>query len=54
MFCDQSVHETTKKTTIAAWLLPPAPKTVLQAQMLAAREQAIIDAVNRLLAEKGF
>lgn len=30
------------------------PKVSFKAQMLAAREQAIIDAVNRLLAEKGF
>lgn len=30
------------------------PKPSFKAQMLAAREQAIIDAVNRLLAEKGF
>ena len=29
-------------------------KVSFKAQMLAAREQAIIDAVNRLLAEKGF
>jgi len=31
-----------------------APKVSFKAQMLAARERAIIDAVNRLLAEKGF
>lgn len=31
-----------------------SPKPSFKAQMLAAREQAIIDAVNRLLAEKGF
>lgn len=30
------------------------PKVSFKAQMLAAREQAIIEAVNRLLAEKGF
>jgi len=30
------------------------PKPSFKAQMLAAREQAIIDAVNRLLADKGF
>jgi TetR/AcrR family transcriptional regulator, regulator of autoinduction and epiphytic fitness len=30
------------------------PKISFKAQMLAARERAIIDAVNRLLAEKGF
>ena len=30
------------------------PKVSFKAQMLAAREQAIIDVVNRLLAEKGF
>ena len=30
------------------------PKPSFKQQMLAAREQAIIDAVNRLLAEKGF
>ncbi len=30
------------------------PRPSFKAQMLAAREQAIIDAVNRLLAEKGF
>jgi AcrR family transcriptional regulator len=30
------------------------PKPSFKAQMLAAREQAIIDVVNRLLAEKGF
>ena len=30
------------------------PKVSFKAQMLAAREQAIIEAVNRLLSEKGF
>ena len=30
------------------------PKVSFKEQMLAAREQAIIDVVNRLLAEKGF
>lgn len=33
---------------------PKTPKPSFKAQMLAAREQAIIDAVNRLLSEKGF
>lgn len=33
---------------------PRTPKVSFKEQMLAAREQAIIDAVNRLLAEKGF
>ncbi len=32
----------------------PATKTSFKAQMLQAREEAIINAVNRLLAEKGF
>jgi len=32
----------------------PAPKTSFKAQMLLAREEAIIQSVNRLLAEKGF
>ena len=31
-----------------------APKISFKAQMLQAREQALIDVVNRLLAEKGF
>ena len=31
-----------------------APKVSFKAQMLQAREQALIDVVNRLLAEKGF
>jgi TetR/AcrR family transcriptional regulator of autoinduction and epiphytic fitness len=31
-----------------------APKVSFKAQMLLAREQALIDVVNRLLAEKGF
>ena len=31
-----------------------APKISFKAQMLLAREQALIDVVNRLLAEKGF
>ncbi len=35
-------------------VIAKTPKTSFKAQMLAAREQAIIDAVNRLLAEKGF
>lgn len=33
---------------------PKTPKISFKAQMLVAREQAIIDVVNRLLAEKGF
>jgi len=33
---------------------PPAPKISFKAQMLLAREDAIVVAVNRLLAEKGF
>ncbi len=35
-------------------VIAKTPKPSFKAQMLAAREQAIIDAVNRLLAEKGF
>jgi TetR/AcrR family transcriptional regulator of autoinduction and epiphytic fitness len=35
-------------------MLSPAPKISFKAQMLQAREDAIIGAVNRLLAEKGF
>jgi TetR/AcrR family transcriptional regulator of autoinduction and epiphytic fitness len=33
---------------------PPTPKISFKAQMLLAREEAIVQAVNRLLAEKGF
>jgi len=32
----------------------PAPKTSFKAQMLLAREEAIVQTVNRLLAEKGY
>lgn len=35
-------------------MISPAPKISFKAQMLQAREDAIIGAVNRLLAEKGF
>jgi TetR/AcrR family transcriptional regulator, regulator of autoinduction and epiphytic fitness len=33
---------------------PPSPKLTFREQMLVAREDAIVSAVNRLLAEKGF
>ena len=32
----------------------PAPRVSFKAQMLQVREDAIVQAVNRLLAEKGF
>jgi TetR/AcrR family transcriptional regulator of autoinduction and epiphytic fitness len=35
-------------------VVAPAPKTSFKAQMLLAREEAIVQTVNRLLAEKGF
>lgn len=35
-------------------VITKAPKVSFKAQMLQAREQALIDVVNRLLAEKGF
>ena len=38
----------------AALKIVPAPKISFKAQMLLAREDAIVQAVNRLLAEKGF
>jgi AcrR family transcriptional regulator len=41
------------KSTAALKIVPPA-KISFKAQMLLAREDAIVQAVNRLLAEKGF
>ena len=38
----------------AALKIVPSPKISFKAQMLLAREDAIVQAVNRLLAEKGF
>ena len=35
-------------------LTAPSPKVSFKAQMLLARQDAIISCVNRLLAEKGF
>ena len=40
--------------SFAALKIVPAPKISFKAQMLLAREDAIVQAVNRLLAEKGF
>ena len=40
--------------SLAALKIVPAPKISFKAQMLLAREDAIVQAVNRLLAEKGF
>ena len=41
------------KSSAALKIVPP-PKVSFKAQMLLAREDAIVQAVNRLLAEKGF
>ena len=41
------------KPSVALKIVPP-PKISFKAQMLLAREDAIVQAVNRLLAEKGF
>lgn len=41
------------KSSAALKIVPP-PKVSFKAQMLLAREEAIVQAVNRLLAEKGF
>lgn len=42
------------KDCISIMVTHTAPKTSFRSQMLLAREQAIIQTVNRLLAEKGF
>lgn len=42
------------RTSRPAAATSPAPKLSFKQQMLVAREQAIIDAVNRMLSDKGF
>ena len=54
-----AIKTTTKPAAKAVSKTAPAPKAVIKKpsfkqQMLAAREEAIIDVVNRLLSEKGF